>query len=779
MTENEFLVLRKQVIEKEFSRMNDKQLMAVTNVNGPVLVLAGAGSGKTTVLVNRISYLLKYGNAYLSDKIYDNSEEVINSAKDFLDGKNEFAPFELGVNPAKPWQILAITFTNKAAGELKERIALKVGDSAADIWAGTFHSICGRILRRFGDRIGYSSHFTIYDTDDQKRLIKEIIKSRGCDDKIFSPKFVLSQISSAKDKLISPKEFAENVNNDFRLKVVAELYSEYNKELKNADAMDFDDMIFNCVKLLEDYEDIREYYSNQFKYVMVDEYQDTNVAQYLLVKLLSSYHKNICVVGDDDQSIYRFRGATIENILNFEKNYENATVIRLEQNYRSTTHILEAANNVIKNNSARKGKNLWTDNGDGEKIEVYCANDQNDEARFVAETIVKNVRDGAKFSEHAVLYRMNAQSNVLENVFSRSGIAYQVVGGLRFFDRKEVKDILAYLNVINNHRDNIRLKRIINEPKRGIGDTTVKRAEDIADMLGISLFEVLENANNYAELSRSSAKLMEFAELIKNLTNFANNNSLSELCDNVLSQTGYIDALLLEGDSAMERVENVKELTSSIIQYELENEEPTLSGYLEEVALVSDLDSVNDSSDAVILMTVHSAKGLEFNNVFVIGCEEGIFPSNQAIFSGNAEVEEERRLAYVAITRAKRRLYMTNSYIRMLYGSTNRNLPSRFLKEIPAHLCVFTGIKQQKEPERVKIASSTFNVSAHLGNSFAVKPQKTGVVYQAGMRVEHAVFGAGLIEKAIPMGSDTLLEIRFDNGNFKKFMAEYAKLKII
>ncbi len=779
MTEKEFLTLRKQVIEKEFSKMNNKQFQAVTTVDGPVLVLAGAGSGKTTVLVNRIAYLLKYGNAYLSDQIYGSNQEIINNCKEFLKGNAKTAPFELGVNTAKPWQILAITFTNKAAGELKQRIAAKVGDDAADIWAGTFHSICGRILRRFGDRLGYSSHFTIYDTDDQKRLIKEVIKSKNYDDKIFSPKFVLSQISSAKDKLISPAEFAEKTASDFRLKIVAQLYSEYNDELKRADAMDFDDMIVNCVQLLKNYEDIREYYSNQFKYVMVDEYQDTNIAQYVLVKLLSSVHKNICVVGDDDQSIYRFRGATIENILNFENHYENAVVIRLEQNYRSTTHILDAANNVIKNNSARKGKNLWTENGDGEPIEVHCANDQIDEARYVADTILDNVRNGANFSSHAVLYRMNGQSNAVENMFSRSGIAYQVVGGLRFFDRKEVKDVLAYLNLINNHRDNIRLKRIINEPKRGIGDTTVKKAEELADARGISLFELLQTADNYPPLLRSANKLKEFASLITDLTEFAENNSISELCDKLLSDSGYLDALLLEGETAQERVENVKELSSSIMQYELENEEPTLSGFLEEVALVSDLDSMNDSSDAVVLMTVHSAKGLEFDNVFLIGCEEGIFPSNQSVFSGNAEIEEERRLAYVAITRAKKQLYITNAYTRMLYGSTNRNLPSRFLKEIPSSLCHFSGVQQKKAteiPEYIKKSSfSAFGPA----NSFVEKREKSGVIYQSGMRVEHSVFGAGLIEKAIPMGSDTLLEIRFDNGVFKKFMAEYAKLKII
>ena len=628
----DFLDLRRKIIKKYFCTMNDKQFEAVTTVNGPLLVLAGAGSGKTTVLVNRILNLVKFGDAYHSNYIPNFTDEDIEFAEKYLNSESDYIPEGVfSVSPVNPWQILAITFTNKAAGELKERIAAKLGDAANDIWAGTFHSVCGKILRRNADLLGYSSHFTIYDTDDQRRLMKEIMKQNNIDEKFVSHKLVLSAISSAKDSLISPEEYAASVGNDFRQKIIADLYKLYQKKLKSADAMDFDDMIMNTVELLDKNEDVLDYYSNKFRYVLVDEYQDTNHAQYVLVSLLASGRNNICVVGDDDQSIYRFRGATIENILNFEDEYRNAKTIRLEQNYRSTSNILNAANSVIANNKGRKGKTLWTDNGVGEKLTVYTAPDEREEARYVADLILENVRKGASFSEHAVLYRMNAQSNALENVFARSGIAYKVIGGMRFYDRKEIKDVLAYLHLINNNNDDLRLRRIINEPKRGIGETTVNRAAEIAAQLGVSVFELIKNADEYAALSRSSARLKEFHALIDNLTAKAEELTLTELFEEVLDKTEYLRALEAEGEEAQDRIENVKEFSSNIAQYELETEEPSLSDFLEQISLVSDIDSLDTDADRVVLMTVHAAKGLEFKNVFLVGMEEGIFPGNQSV----------------------------------------------------------------------------------------------------------------------------------------------------
>ncbi|MEE0928074.1 MAG: UvrD-helicase domain-containing protein, partial [Acutalibacteraceae bacterium] len=658
MNKADFINLRRSVIEKEFSNMNDMQLAAVTTVKGPLLVLAGAGSGKTTVLVNRIAYLIKYGNAYNSDEVPDFFDGDVTAAQDYLSGNTDIPTFwNMAVEPAKPWEILAITFTNKAAGELKERIAARLGDDTSGVWAGTFHSVCGKILRRFGDRVGYTSSFTIYDTDDQKRLVKELIKQNNFDEKLLPVKSVMNAISSAKDKLISPEDYANNIGSDIRERMIARLYEQYEDRLLAANAMDFDGMIFNTVKLFGQNEDVLAYYSGKFKYIMVDEYQDTNHAQYKLVKQLASAHRNICVVGDDDQSIYRFRGATIENILNFELKYPDATVIKLEQNYRSTGNILDAANAVIANNIGRKGKNLWTDVGQGEKITVYTALDETDEARYVADKILDSVRGGARFSDHAVLYRTNAQSSSIENVFARSGITYKVIGGHRFFDRKEIRDVLAYLRLIDNNRDDVRLKRIINEPKRGIGDTTVSTAADIASALGVSVFEVLHDAAEYPALSRAKAKIAEFCRVIDELTEASTQMSIHELFELMLSKTGYLNALYAEGKEGEERAENVKELATGIMQYETENEEPTLSGYLEEIALISDIDAYEEGADAVVLMTVHSAKGLEFGKVFLVGMEEGLFPGNQSIYGGPEEIEEERRLAYVAITRARRKLY--------------------------------------------------------------------------------------------------------------------------
>ncbi len=780
----DYINLRREVIKKYFNKMNDRQFEAVTTVNGPLLVLAGAGSGKTTVLVNRILNLVKFGDAYNSTFVPETKDFDILAAENYLNGMAADIPDgAFSVNAAKPWQILAITFTNKAAGELKERIAARLGNSAQDIWAGTFHSVCGKILRRYADLIGYTSHFTIYDTDDQRRLMKELMKQNNVDDKFVPYKSVLAAISSAKDKLISPAEYTASVGNDFRQKTIAELYGLYQKALKQADAMDFDDMIVNTVHLLDKNPDVLEYYTNKFRYVMVDEYQDTNYAQYVLVSLLASGRDNLCVVGDDDQSIYRFRGATIENILNFEDEYKGAKTIRLEQNYRSTSNILNAANQVISNNKGRKGKTLWTENGDGSKILIYTAPDEREEARYVADSILENVHNGAAFSDHAILYRMNAQSNALENVFARSGISYKVIGGIRFYDRKEIKDVLAYLQLINNNNDDLRLRRIINEPKRGIGDTTVNRAAEIASQLGVSIFEILKNCDEYAVLSRASAKIKEFCEIIEELTELSYQLSLSELFEELLSKTGYSLALLSEGEEGRDRLDNVKEFASTITQYELENEAPDLSDFLEQIALVSDIDSMNESDDKVVLMTVHSAKGLEFKNVYLVGLEEGIFPGNQSIYGGIEEIEEERRLAYVAITRAKRNLTITNTSMRMMFGSTNRNMPSRFVKEIPESLCDFRGFVRQYQP---KTSVSSYTPQKPRANAFSssftaqksTASTQTSSQYTVGQTVTHKTFGKGVILSVAPMGNDHILEIAFENVGTKKIMANYSKLTV-
>ena len=778
----DFIELRKKVIKKYFGRMNDRQFEAVTTVNGPVLVLAGAGSGKTTVLVNRVLNLVKFGDGYNSNYTPALSDADIQKGIDYINGVIDYVPDGVfGDREVKPWQILAITFTNKAADELKSRIAEKLGEDANDIWAGTFHSVCGKILRRYAEFIGYTSHFTVYDTDDQRRLMKEIMKQNSIDDKFVPHKYVLSAISHAKDSLISPAEFEATNANDFRLKTVAQLYRLYQERLKKADAMDFDDMIVNTVKLLKDNPDVLEYYSNKFRYVCVDEYQDTNHAQYVLVSLLAICNNNLCVVGDDDQSIYRFRGATIENILNFEDDYKGAKVIRLEQNYRSTSNILNAANKVIENNRGRKGKTLWTDNGDGDKIMVHTAEDERMEARYVADCILENVVKGAKYSDHAILYRMNAQSNTLENVFLRSGIPYKIVGGMRFYDRKEIKDVVSYLHLVNNPKDDVRLRRVINEPKRGIGDTTLNHAAEIAGELGISMFEVLSRAEEFAALTRASGKLTAFCNMINALIDYADQNSISDLFENLLDVTGYQRMLEAEGEEGIDRLDNVKELASNIAQYEMETDEPTLSEFLEQISLISDIDSLDTESDKVIMMTIHSAKGLEFPNVFLVGMEEGIFPGNQSLYGGDEEIEEERRLAYVAITRAKKKLAITHTSMRMLFGSTNRNLPSRFLREIPIELCENTGFTVRKT--EVKSFAAAYKPTAATSSSFRTSPvQKTGnsaCLYSIGQTVSHKTFGQGMVLSVTHIGNDWLLEIAFDKVGTKKLMAGFAKLTII
>ena len=780
MTQEQLQALRRQVMEKEFSRMNPMQREAVFTTEGPLLILAGAGSGKTTVLVNRIANIVKYGCAYGAREFSVSlTEEEIRMLEEYRDGTQEYTDEIadlLAVRPAKPWQILAITFTNKAAGELKERLEAMLGPDGQDIWASTFHSTCARILRRDGESIGYTSHFTIYDTDDSKRVMKECQRLLNIDDKMLSHKTLLHEISHAKDSLISPEDYLNDAGDDVRLRKIGEAYRLYEKLLRDADAMDFDDMIVNTVKLLEENEEVRTRYQNRFRYVMVDEYQDTNHAQYRLTSLLAGGSGNLCVVGDDDQSIYRFRGATIENILSFEEQYHKAKVIRLEQNYRSTQNILDAANAVISHNTERKGKNLWTANGPGEKIVVDNAFDEQEESTFIADTIMDSVKGGRKWSDHAVLYRMNAQSNAIERTFVRMGVPYRVIGGHRFYERKEIRDALAYLSVISNPVDNIRLRRIINEPKRGIGATTINHAAQIAAGLGLSLYEVISHADEYEQLVRAAPRLRAFTQIIDGLAEAAEELPLNELFEKAMRDTGYLDSLALDRETYQDRLENIQELSSNLLRYSEDNEEGDLNGFLEEVALMTDIDNYNEEADTVVLMTLHSAKGLEFPVVFIPGMERGIFPGIQSLYSAS-EMEEERRLAYVGITRAKERLYLTHARTRMLYGSTSHNAPSPFLEEIPEGLVEekrkVTLSQQKPSVQRAAKPKKTFD---HSFGPAAPKPSAPAGSYRVGDTVGHKLFGTGVVLSAQPMGNDTLLEIAFEKAGTKKLMANFARL---
>ncbi len=779
-----YLSLKKKIIEQEYSRMNDMQRQAVVTVDGPLLILAGAGSGKTTVLVNRIACLLSYGNAYLDTAVPEKiGEREIEFLSRFAEHPNEqdreAVHGILAVRPPRPWNILAITFTNKAAGELKERLNAMLGEDGGEVNAGTFHSVCVRILRRNIDRLGYTGSFTIYDTDDSLRVVKDSMADLGVSDKMFPPKAVLGEISRSKDKMLSPKQFIQSVGSDYRLSVIGKIYDRYQTRLKTANALDFDDLIVLTVRLFEEFPDVLEYYQNRFRYILVDEYQDTNHAQYCLVSLLAGKHHNLCVVGDDDQSIYKFRGATIENILSFEKQFRNAVVIRLEQNYRSTQNILDAANAVISHNQERKGKRLWTQNGDGEKIVVRRASDESAEAEFVASSIVENVKNGRKYSDHAVLYRMNAQSNSVERYFIRSNIPYRIIGGHKFFERKEIKDMLAYLNVINNPSDSVRLKRIINEPKRGIGASTVAAAEQIAEGEGIPLFEVLREADTYPALSRRSGPLKEFVRIITELAFAAEQESLEDLLDLLLQETGYRLMLQADGPEGEVRLENIEELKSNMKNYEEENQDDaSLSGFLEEVALYTDLDNLNQSEDSVVMMTLHSAKGLEFPYVYIVGMEEGIFPSRN-ILNFPEELEEERRLAYVGITRAKEKLYLLSAASRMLFGSTTRNRSSRFLEEIPGEL---TDRKDLTVHTYTPYQPQTKQVPAAFSVEPAGRPAKAApaaIDFKVGDTVSHRVFGNGMVVSMTPMANDVLVEVAFDKVGTKKIMANFARLKKI
>lgn len=741
--------------------LNEMQQLAVDTTEGPLLILAGAGSGKTTVLVNRV-------------------EHIISS------------------HLATPWQVLAITFTNKAAGELRERLVSAIGEEANDIWAYTFHSCCSRILRRFGEKIGYTNHFTIYDTDDSRRVMKQCQKQLGIEDKLINHKSILAEISRAKDSLISPEEYKQTAQNDFRKSKIAECYELYQAQLKKSDAMDFDDIIFNTVKLLEENEDVRNIYQTQFKYVMVDEYQDTNHAQYVLTSLLADKYKNICVVGDDDQSIYRFRGATIENILSFENHYKGAKVIRLEENYRSTQNILDGANAVISHNKNRKGKTLFTRSGSGDKIVYKTVMSESEESQYIIDEIVKNVNNGMKYSDHAILYRMNAQSRNLEVMLTKSGISHRIIGGHRFFDRKEIKDIVSYLAVINNPSDNVRLQRIINVPKRAIGDTMFANVLEIGAGLGMSAFEVCERADEFQKTSRSASKLMNFTKMIRDFQECIENGmGLNDLLQEVLDVTKYLDYLQEEPETYEDRVNNIKELSSMFIKYEEESEDANLSEFLEDVALISDIDSYNEDEDAVVLMTLHSAKGLEFPVVFIPGMEEGIFPGNQSMFS-EEDLEEERRLAYVGITRAKKKLYLISSQQRMLYGQTSRNMPSRFLREIPSSVIDDQSVVARRSTgfttprtayanaSRNELGNSSHNKigsytqsssSAHKFGQAGNAAQKNNIDFKVGDTVCHKSFGTGTVLTVTPMGGDMLLEVAFDKAGTKKMMANYARLE--
>ena len=793
MASKEFFTLRKQIIERDFARMNDRQKEAIFHVDGPLLILAGAGSGKTTVIVNRIANIVKYGRAYTSSEVSEEpTERQMKLMRRYLDGDDSVL-FDiedlLAVDAARPWQILAITFTNKAANELKERLSALLGPDGNEIWASTFHACCARMLRRDAQLLGYSSSFSIYDTDDSRRLMKECQRQLDIKDRVLSHKTILNEISRAKDQMIGPAEYLKQAGKDIRLQKIGAAYKMYQEELKKADAMDFDDIINNCVLLLETHEDVRAYYQRRFRYIMVDEYQDTNHAQFRLTQLLASPRNNICVVGDDDQSIYRFRGATIENILNFESQYENTKLIRLEQNYRSTQTILDVANEVISNNKNRKGKNLWTDNGVGERVTEYTAFDEQDEATFITKTIEDHVADKKyTFSDHAVLYRMNAQSNAIESAMVRAGIPYRVIGGFRFYERAEIKDALAYLTVVNNPHDNIRLRRIINVPKRGIGDTSINRAFEIASGLGVSLFEVISHADEYETLSRSAGRLMKFCDLITALHEKVDTMHLDELFKEILERTEYLSYVKADPDKGQERIDNLSELVTNLVTYENEHEDATLSGFLEEVALMTDIDNYNAQADAVVLMTLHSAKGLEFPVVFIPGMEEGIFPGAQSMYSPQ-EVEEERRLAYVGITRAKQKLYLTHANTRMLFGTTSRNMPSRFLVEIPEHLLEKTGSRS------VFSQSNLFDNDTHISGGYsryegtgflqkernrvqsAAQPKASAQTYQTGDTVVSKVFGQGVVLSVKPMGNDNMLEIAFETAGTKKLMANFAKLE--
>lgn len=784
---DKFTKAKQKALNKYFSRMNDMQRQAVFTVTGPVLVLAGAGSGKTTVLVHRIANMILFGKASETGGRQDISDNDI----DFLnkyDGDRSPETVQklrelIADDPVKPWNILAITFTNKAAKELRERLSAMLSEEDNKVNASTFHSACMKILRREADRIGYDRSFVIYDSDDSQRLIKTAMDALDISDKAFPPKSVAAAISSAKDKLITPAMFEEEAAGDYRKIKQAAIYKAYQERLKAANAMDFDDIIMLTVRLFEENPDVLEHYQNLYKYIVVDEYQDTNTAQYRLISLLAAKYRNLCVVGDDDQSIYKFRGATIENILSFEEQFKGCRTIRLEQNYRSTQNILSAANEVIANNEARKSKKLWTDKGDGELITLYKSPDEQREASFVAGIIKKGVEAGGKYSDYAVLYRLNAQSNSMEKALSLAGIPYRVVGGLRFYDRKEIKDVLAYLSVISNPGDMLRFKRIVNEPKRGLGESTISMIEQMSIDMGIPPVEVMRRSESFQPLAKKANALMKTADLFLSLTEASKELPLDELFTLVTEKTGYAAALKAQGEEGAARLENVGELGSNIKTYmesKRENgEEPTLSDFLEEISLYTDVDKLSADEDAVSLMTVHSAKGLEFPTVFIIGLEDGIFPGTRSM-DNPENLEEERRLAYVGFTRAKEKLYLTHAQQRMLFGSTQRNFLSKFVKEIDKKYIekIDDTVTAVRKADSEAIAPSrSYTIQAELAKKKMESTHKAAPdEFKPGDRVKHNKFGEGTVISSSPMGGDFMLEIAFESVGTKKIMANFAKL---
>lgn len=784
MTEAECIALKQQAFRKYFHSLNEQQQQAVFSVNGPVLVLAGAGSGKTTAIISRIVNMIYFGDGYAQADGYLPEEDAV-WLQTYIDGKEpedvERLREILAIAPIRPWNILAITFTNKAAGEMRARLASTLGEElASSVHASTFHSACVQILRRSIERLGYGSDFAIYDADDSRKLMKSCLADCNVSEKQFPPRGIVQEISNAKDAMISPEEMWEDAGEDYRKQTVARLYAAYQRHLRESNALDFDDIIYLTVELFRRFPEELAKYQYRFPYVLVDEYQDTNHAQYQLISLLTHASGNLCVVGDDDQSIYRFRGATIENILGFEEEFPDCTVIRLEQNYRSTQNILDAANSVIANNTGRKSKHLWTNAGAGEKITWYRAADESDESAYVSDTILKQVKAGEKYSDHAILYRMNAQSNMLERALVHKGIPYRIYGGTRFYDRKEIKDILAYMSIVENPNDRVRFERIVNEPKRGIGNATLALLLQISQDLHLSPLEVLQNVEQYPALSKKKTALKKFAELWEALITAEREQPLEQFLDTILEKTGYHGMLESMGEEGTFRLENIEELKTSILAYQNEAEEASLGGFLEEISLYTDVDKYEPDQDTVMLMTVHSAKGLEFRNVFLVGMEQGVFPGNRSL-STPQDLEEERRLAYVALTRAKEKLTLTTAASRMLFGMTMRNPPSQFLEEIDKSLLEEkTSRRQSKRGIPAGNAESVQSISL-LQQQMAASKKR---VYQAqpkefhvGERVRHAVFGDGTVLSITKMANDAMLEVGFDQVGTKRLMASHPKIK--